>query len=84
MVYVICATRQCYLLSRDLNDVFRFVALQSKLVKKFVTTLASTPIKWIVLFCERTSLLYKSEAAALKVVLVRVFYSLSAVLKLYL
>jgi predicted DCC family thiol-disulfide oxidoreductase YuxK len=63
MVYVICATRQCYLLSRDLNDVFRFVALQSKVGQKFVTTLASTPIKWILFCMNGLAYYYKSEAA---------------------
>jgi predicted DCC family thiol-disulfide oxidoreductase YuxK len=51
MVYVICATRQCYLLSRDLNDVFRFVALQSKVGQEICNYIGVDPIKWIVLFC---------------------------------
>jgi predicted DCC family thiol-disulfide oxidoreductase YuxK len=57
MVYVICATRQCYLLSRDLNDVFRFVALQSKVGQEICNYIGVDLIKWIVLLYERTSLL---------------------------
>jgi predicted DCC family thiol-disulfide oxidoreductase YuxK len=45
MVYVICATRQCYLLSRDLNDVFRFVALQSKVGQEICNYIGVDPNK---------------------------------------
>jgi predicted DCC family thiol-disulfide oxidoreductase YuxK len=73
-----------YLLSRDLNDVFRFVALQSKVGQEICNYIGVDPNKMDSIILYEPGAYYKSEAA-LKIgsqlgflFLVRVF------LKLYL
>jgi predicted DCC family thiol-disulfide oxidoreductase YuxK len=80
----LCNSAVLFIIKRDLNDVFRFVALQSKVGQEICNYIGVDPNKMdsIILYEPGLAYYYKSEAALKIGSQLGFFYSLSAVFKI--
>lgn len=80
----LCNSAVLFIIKRDANDVFRFVALQSKLGQEIYNYIGVDPSKMdsIILYEPGLAYYYKSEAALKIASQLGFFYSLSTVFKI--